>query len=74
MARYKDHDWNLPEGTPNGNGGFTVPWDALQAAVLMDIRDELRKINATLRCPSTQRIPRYLARIAGNTAKKKPKA
>ena len=40
-----------------------------QLAVLMDIRDELQELNALLRCTETQRIPRYLKRIASNTAK-----
>lgn len=62
MARHKDADWNLPD---------IVGWEAIQAAVLMDIRDELKRINARLNCSETMKIPRLLARIARNTNKKK---
>ncbi len=50
-----------------------VPWtyEGLQTALLAAILDELKSMNATLKCSSTQRIPRYLARIAANTTKKK---
>lgn len=41
MARRKDTDWNIPEGTPS------VEQAAL--AVLMDIRDELKESNRHLR-------------------------
>jgi len=67
MARHKDLDWNLPEGTPGHS------YDSILAALLMDMRDELRALNATLRCQETQRIPRYLRRIAANTARPRAK-
>jgi hypothetical protein len=41
--------------------------------VLMDIRDELKRINARLDCHETLKIPRYLRRIASNTTKKRKK-
>lgn len=44
-----------------------------QLAVLMDIRRELKRINVRLDCGETLRIPRYLRRIANNTARKKRK-
>lgn len=40
-----------------------------QLAVLMDIRQELRQINATLQCAETRSIPRILRCISANTAK-----
>jgi hypothetical protein len=40
-------------------------------AVLMDIRDELQSINATLTCTETQSIPRVLRRISANTHESK---
>ena len=54
-----------------------VPWsyDGIKLAVLVEIRDELRKLNSTMACRNTQMIPGYLKRIASNTAKpKKAKA
>ena len=56
------------------NDDGTVPEQQAQLAVLMDIRDELQELNARLRCQETLRIPRYLKRIASNTAKpRKPR-
>jgi hypothetical protein len=37
-------------------------------AVLMDIRDELKRINNVLNCSNCLAIPRKLDRIAANTA------
>lgn len=67
-GRFKDVEWNL--ANENGNVGT---WERAAIAVLMDIRDELKRINARLDCSSTLRIPRYLARIATNTTKRKRK-
>lgn len=55
----------------NEDGTYAI--DQATLAVLIDIREELKKINATLRCPSTQGIPRYLRRISANTAKPRKK-
>ncbi len=69
-TRKKDVDWSI-KSQQNG----TYSFEAAQLAVLMDIRDELKALNNTLSCTETRRIPRYLRRIASNTAKpKKPKA
>ena len=46
--------WETPEA------GFT--WQHVIVEVLMDIREELQALNATLKCQETQRIPRYLRR------------
>ena len=73
MARHKNIDWTLPDGISNQKGGWTIPWEALNAAVLMDIRDELQKVNRRLDCHETLAIPRYLSRIARNTVKPKRK-
>ena len=40
-------------------------------AVLMDIRDELKRISAVLNCSNCLDIPRKLERIARNTSKPK---
>lgn len=41
MARHKNVEWSLPEGTPQGSH----QWPSIQTAILMDIRDELRQLN-----------------------------
>ena len=56
--------------------GQVTDWAQVQVAVLMDIRDELRKANvalAALRCPNFLDIPRKLDRIRVNTAKRRKK-
>jgi hypothetical protein len=63
VARHKDADWNLPERL--------ATYDQVEVAVLMDIRDELKRLNRTLSCPNFQRIPYKLDAIAGNTRKPK---
>lgn len=50
MARYANRDWSLPESGLN-------TWEQVNVALLMDIRDQLRSINARLSC---YRIPRAL--------------
>jgi len=55
------------------NGDIPYRWEHLHLAVQMAILEELKKLNATIQCPNTQRIPRYLARIAANTSKKQRK-
>lgn len=59
MALHPNVDWQMPTGT--------ISWQQAELAVLMDIRRELRNINAILRCHDTQRIPYYLRRIAAQT-------
>jgi hypothetical protein len=62
MARHAFADWNIPD-TP-------TTWDAVQVAVLMDIRDLLKVIRDNtnpLRCNETRKIPRLLTKIAANT-------
>lgn len=71
MARNKDFDWNINDGTVAPGGGRTYTLETIQTYLLMDIRDELQALNAVLRCQEFQRIPRYLRRIAANTAKPK---
>lgn len=66
MARHKDINWQLPEKQ-------LETWAQVNVAVLMDIRDELKTLNALLRCPNFQAIPAKLDRISRNTAKPKKK-
>lgn len=69
MARHKDQNWNLPEGNPTANGCREHQWDSIHAALLMDIRDELKSMNAILHCSNFLRIPQKLDEIRRNTAK-----
>lgn len=70
MARHKDAEFSLPaEG--NGKG---LEWHHVRLAVLMDIRDELKRLNQLLHCSNFVAIPHTLAAIRRNTTKKKRKA
>lgn len=71
MRKEKDWDWTL--GTPSGARGL-YSFDQAQLSVLLDIRDELKRLNAVLHCPNFLNIPLKLDRIGRNTAKRrKPK-
>lgn len=65
MNRYKDADWPLP--TPR-----IGTWEQVQVAVLMDIRDELKRLNALLHCHRFVGIPKTLDRLDRRFAKKRP--
>jgi ABC-type transporter Mla MlaB component len=67
MARRKNVDWSIPDL------GQTVTVDEAQLAVLMDIRDELQRLNALLHCQNFQAIPSHLRSIARNTTKARKK-
>lgn len=67
MFRHKNIEWILPE---------KPTYEQAQLGVLMDIRDELKEINNSLRvlrCPSFIAVPRILRRISANTYKPKRK-
>ena len=66
MARHANYDWRLPDGP-------TVHYEAVQVAILMDIRDELQTLNRLLRCDNFIGIPNQLRRIATNTTKPRRK-
>lgn len=63
--RQKDSQWQL-----NLNADGTVNTDNAQLAVLMDLRDELKKLNRVFECVNFLEIPQVLRTIARNT---KPK-
>lgn len=46
------------------NADGTWSRDAIQCVVLMDIRDELQKLNAVFACANFQSIPRTLRTIS----------
>lgn len=64
--RHKDQVWDLPPGNPNHR------WESIHAALLMDIRDELRGLRALFHCPGFLAIPGAIKSIERNT-KKKPR-
>ena len=72
MARLKDTNWSLPDGVPNKVGGTTHTWDSINGALLMDIRDELKELNAVLHCWRFQSIPNTLNRIDKRMSKNAP--
>jgi len=67
VERPKNVDWRLWKR----DDGFTPEW--IQLAILMDIRDELQRLNNLLLCPNFQMIPSMLRRIQANTSKSKRK-
>lgn len=71
MPRHAYYDWNLPEGTPTKEGTLTHHWDSVHAAILMDIRGELQKLNRLLHCSNFIQMPRNIKAIRANTAKKR---
>lgn len=63
-----DVNWNIAEAD-----GRVPTWDRVAIAVLMDIRRELKRLNAAIYCDNFLTIPRTLKRISANTAKPKAK-
>ena len=65
-------NWN-PNLSQNDDG--TANTDTLQLAMLLAIRDELRRLNAVLQCPNFIAVPSKLDKIERNTRKRrKPRA
>ena len=60
-TRHKNANWNLNE---------KPDWRGVTVAVLMDIRDELQKLNHLLHCHRFTGIPETLHRIDRRVAKK----
>lgn len=65
--RHKNVNWDLPTSST----GSIETWDAVKVAVLMDLRDELQKLNALLYCGNFIGIPGVLREIQRNTTKRK---
>ena len=65
-TRKKDCYWRI-ETNPDG----TTPYRDAHLAVLMDLRDELKRLNAVLHCSNFLAIPHKLDAIRRNTTKKK---
>ncbi len=64
--RLKDRDWVFHKQV---NGHYSDTHCAM--ALLMDIRDELKKLNALFHCPNFTAIPQNLNAIRRNTTKKR---
>jgi len=65
-TRRKNVNWRIDEdyqGRP--------PTDHAQLAVLMDLRDELQRLNTLLSCSNCIDIPNILRRIDVNTEKRR---
>ena len=71
MARHKDQEWILPEGVLQSDGSRTHVWESIHASLLMDLRDELKRLNALLSCANFTTIPETLRAIKRNTTKRK---
>lgn len=70
MPRFKDQNYNFH---PSNTGGMQT-WEQAQAALLMDLRDELKAMNAILHCANFLQIPHTLNSILREQKKRrKPK-
>ena len=67
MPRFKDVNWNLSAAS----NGSAETWQQASIAVLMDIRDELQRLNAAIYCPNFMAIPHKLDAIKTNTTPKR---
>jgi hypothetical protein len=63
-TRHKDAAWIV-----TNSEGQVVSWEQVQVAVLMDLRDELKRLNALLHCSNFTAIPNILRAVRSNTAK-----
>jgi hypothetical protein len=66
--RMKNRNW-----TPADENGLVPTWERVNLAVLLDIRDELQRLNAAIYCPNFTAIPAMLRAIRRNTTKKRAK-
>ena len=69
-TRRANQNWIV---TNNKGTSDISTWEQLQLAVLMDLRDELQKLNRLLGCQNFIEIPTILREIRRNTTKKKRK-
>lgn len=62
---HRNVDWNL--------NAESFDWNRANLGLLMDLRDELKRLNTLLACPNFTGIPATLRRISKNTAKPRKK-
>lgn len=68
MARHKDFNWSMPAGDSEGRH----LWDSVKISVLMDIRDQLQKLNGLLHCSNFVAIPSRLSAIKRAIVARRP--
>lgn len=66
MAAGRNVDWTIKQ-----NSDGTFPTEQATIAILLDIRQELKKLNGVFECGNFLRIPRILDAIRLNTRKVK---
>jgi hypothetical protein len=66
---FENINWKVPTTAT----GAILDWDAVQLAILMDIRRELRRLNRILGCNNFLRLPHDVNQIRCNTAKPRAK-
>jgi hypothetical protein len=67
--RRRNVDWHVGDK----DGVYPNMRDGVAVAVLMDIRDELRRLNTLLHCSNFIDMPRVLRQVRANTAKPRKK-
>lgn len=65
-TKFKDIEWDLAD-----SAGNISTWERVQIAVLMDIRDELHRLNNVIQCHNFIAVPGKLDRIIRNTTKRR---
>lgn len=65
--RHRNENWRLRPSQPNG----VTPGGTVTHALLMDIRDELQRLNGLLFCANFTGIPAILRGISRNTRQPK---
>ena len=63
MRKFKDWEWDL------GKDGHICTWEEVSISVMMDVRDELKKLNALLHCSNFVAIPDMLRNIRRHTSR-----
>jgi hypothetical protein len=61
-TRHKNSRWELP-----ADGTGRLEWTHVQVALLMDIRDEMQRLNNIIGCTNFLAIPYHLEEIRKNT-------
>jgi hypothetical protein len=67
--RHKDVSWRI---RPNDGGDYS--WEVAHVAILMELRDELKKLNSLTYCQNFTGIPQTLKSIVKNTRRPRRKA
>lgn len=70
--RQANRTWTLVNAQDHW-GISPVEYHGMSLALLMDLRDELQKLNRLLHCPNFQQIPARLAAIERHTKARKYK-